>query len=117
MDNNNNSILPTNQDAGRDNKGRFVKGISGNPKGINGGRKPVVELYEALERACVRHNKSFIEHLIDRAYKNDTVAIALAKKLLPDQIEEVGEAAMHRIINIITYKKEDYDRNNTSAEV
>ncbi|MBL7132384.1 MAG: hypothetical protein ISS45_13500 [Candidatus Omnitrophica bacterium] len=78
--------MPSNQEIiRRDNKGRFVEGSSGNPTGKNAGRPPQLDMEEALLDAQRIHNKSFIEHFIERAYKSDAVAIALAKKLLPDK--------------------------------
>ena len=76
---------PSNQGLIRDSKGRFIKGHSGNPEGINAGRRPYLDLDEALAKAQREHSKSFLEHFIERAYKNDQVAIALMKKLLPDR--------------------------------
>ena len=77
--------MPSNQEIIRDNKGRFVEGSSGNPTGKNAGRPPILDMEAALLEAQRIHNKSFIEHFIERAYKSDTVAIALAKKILPDK--------------------------------
>jgi len=81
---------PTNQETIRNKKGRFVKGSSGNPTGKNAGRKPILDLYNALDEACIKRNKSFLQHFVERAYENDTVAIALAKKIIPDKLEGEG---------------------------
>ena len=70
-------------ETGREKNGRFAKGYSGNPNGRP--KKPEVEqLREALERAKNKHGKDFLDHLVDRAYESDTIAVALGKKLLPD---------------------------------
>jgi hypothetical protein len=103
MDNNNISVKQTKTEK---YPNRWEKGVSGNPNGRP--RKPEVEqLRIALDEACKKHNKSFIAHLIDRAYKNDTVAIALAKKLLPDQIEHSGEVAAKPFDIIIKVASKD----------
>lgn len=66
---------------------RWQKGECGNPNGRP--RKPEIEqLREALYFAEEKNNKSFLQHFVERAYKNDQVGIALAKKLLPDKIDE-----------------------------
>lgn len=76
----------------QENTGRWKPGQSGNPNGRP--RKPEVEqLREALDQAQAKHNKSFLQHFIERAYTNDNVAIALAKKILPDQLQGEGFAS------------------------
>lgn len=61
----------------------FVKGQSGNRNG-----RPKVpeieELRKALAKAAKENKRTFLEHLVKRAYENDSVAIAVAKKILPD---------------------------------
>ncbi len=83
---------PINQDAIRDSKGQFRKGQSGNPKGIGAGRKRIKELDEALARAAKAKDKTFLMHFVERAYKSDPVAIALAKKILPDKLDVESES-------------------------
>ena len=44
-----------------------------------------------LEAKKLHGDKSFLVHFCERAYVSDAVAIALAKKLLPDKLEgELG---------------------------
>lgn len=69
--------------------GKFGPGNCANPMGRP--RRPEVEeLRQALEYAQKRHKKSFLQHFCERAYMNDQVAIALAKKIIPDKIEGEG---------------------------
>lgn len=64
---------------------RWKKGETGNPNGRP--RKPEVDLLRnALEKARKGHRIDFLEHFVERAYENDNVAIALARKLIPDKI-------------------------------
>lgn len=77
--------------------GRFAPGYVTNPHG-----RPLApereELRLALEYARKKNKKSFLRHFVERAFKNDMVAVALAKKLLPDRIEGSGELQGLRII-------------------
>lgn len=69
---------------------RWKKGECGNPNGRP--RKPEVEiLRDALEKAKIMHGRHFIEHFVRKAYTDDQIAIALAKKLLPDKFENFEE--------------------------
>lgn len=42
------------------------------------------QLEEAIAQVSKRRRKRFFTHLVERAFKDDTVLIALARKLLPD---------------------------------
>ncbi len=64
---------------------KWVKGQSGNPKG-RPKRPELEELRKALDAAKKTHNKSLLEHFAERAYENDAVLIALAKKVIPDKV-------------------------------
>ena len=70
--------------------GKFAPGNIANPKGRP--RNPESEeLRKALKEAQKKHgNKSFLLHFVERAYINDAVAIALAKKIIPDKLEGKG---------------------------
>ena len=65
------------------------KGVKGFQKGNRLGqgkpsRPEIDELRRALELAHKHNKKSFLEHFVQQAYTDNHVAIALAKKLLPD---------------------------------
>lgn len=63
--------------------GQIKKGEVRNPFG-RPARPEIQELREALEKARKNHDKSFLEHFVEKAYQDNNVAIALAKKILPD---------------------------------
>ena len=69
--------------------GQFGKGNCANPAG----RPPVpeiVELRAALKKVAEQTGVPFIELFVKMAYKHKEVAIALAKKLLPDRLQGEG---------------------------
>jgi hypothetical protein len=73
-------------------KHRFQKG---NKYGKGRPRVPEIEeLRKALEKAKKEKNCGFLEHLVKRAYENDAVAIAVAKKILPDLAAVQGKLGM-----------------------
>ena len=62
----------------------WLAGNSGNPNGRP--KNPETEeLRKALALAKKEHKKSFLKHFVDRAFRDDGVAIALARKILPDK--------------------------------
>ena len=64
---------------------QFKKGVSGNPAGKpKGALSEITLLKKAI--AKVENNKkiSLYEHAIERAYVNDSVLIAILKKLIAD---------------------------------
>ena len=61
---------------------RFQKG---NKYGKGRPKKPEIdELRKALLVAKEKHNLSLLEHFVERAYLDDSVLIAVMKKMLPD---------------------------------
>ncbi len=74
-------------------KTSWKPGQSGNISGRP--RKPEIqELREALQQARKHHKKDFLRHFVDRAYESDPVAIALARKIIPDLSTHAGEPEM-----------------------
>lgn len=70
----------------------FQKGTSGNPKGKpKGFKNQVTILEEALEKVQKEKGISFLEHFVRQAYENERIAVALAKKILPDLIRTEGD--------------------------
>ena len=62
-----------------------MKGISNNPNGRPNLREASSQkLRDAIKSGTKRHKHSIYRHLVDRAYKDDTVLIAIARKILPD---------------------------------
>ena len=75
---------PDNTGNNRNEKGQFIKGFSGNPNG-RPGLIHVKELQEAIERAEKKKDKEFLDRVIERAYVNDMVLLAVLKKFIPDK--------------------------------
>jgi hypothetical protein len=61
----------------------WKKGQSGNPAG-----KPKTDARKLLEAAIAaeskKRGKSLYQHMVERAFEDDTVLLGLARKLLPD---------------------------------
>ena len=68
----------------RDEKGRFLRGHSGNPLG-NTKNRGIEDMLEAIRRAEKSKGENFWDHVIDRAYKDDRVMIEVLRKLVPDR--------------------------------
>lgn len=73
------------------NKGGCKPGHTNNPNGRPpAGNAFVEQLRDALTKVGKRKGKTLIEHAVERAYLEDTVLVALLRKLLPDTIEHTG---------------------------
>jgi len=70
----------------RDSKGRLLPGQGS----LNPGGRPLdmrnaqSKLHKALKAVEKRKGKSFLEHYINEAFNDKTMAIALLKKIVPD---------------------------------
>lgn len=74
---------------------RFKKGQSGNPAGRP--KAPDMQLLrEALAKCEKKYGRSIYEMFAEMAYKHKEVAIALMKKLIPDQTHVEGEGLADR---------------------
>ena len=74
----------------------WSKGMkSPNPHGSSLYRNSERILMEALTQAATEHGKHLIEHFVDRAYKSDTVLIAIMKKIISDKIQGEGFDSKH----------------------
>lgn len=63
----------------------WKKGQSGNPGGRRKGRTPAIEMLEAAIKAeSAKRKKSLYQHMVERAFEDDTVLVALCRKFLPD---------------------------------
>ncbi len=100
----------TKQTAGRDNKGRFVKGVSGNPSGRND-HTFVEELTAALENESKRQGYiNFADVVAKRALQYETVLIAVLKKVCPDKVALSGEIKVGPILVAIPPERQaDYE--------
>jgi len=67
-------------------KGHFAKGKSANPNGRPKGSKNYsILLEEAIGEAERKKDKKFLDRVMERAYMNDVVMLAVLKKLIPDK--------------------------------
>ena len=67
----------------RTEKGQFIKGVSGNPNGRQRSEWRD-ELEEAIRVVQGKKRKKLMIHIVEQAYKDNKVLVALLKKLLPD---------------------------------
>jgi hypothetical protein len=96
--------------AKRKGNPNWVKGVSGNPSGRAAGR--MAELEKAMAAAAKKYGgKTFLTHLCEIAYKDNQVAIAIARKLLPDlkavDARIIQESPVRLIIDLSGPKKEE----------
>ncbi len=79
----------------------WQKGQSGNPKG-RPPRPEIQQLREAIERVQKKKKVDLLEHMVERAYEDNKVLIALAKKIVPDLSTVSGDLNIRqRIIKCI----------------
>lgn len=67
----------------------WKKGQSGNPKGRV--KKPEIEeLRKAIKAVEQKKGKKLLQHFVERAFKQDSVLIAIIKKLIADKTQLDG---------------------------
>ena len=68
----------------------FKKGEISNPNGRP--RRPEIELVRlAIEETNRQKKKSLWKHLIEQCYEDNNVLIAVAKKFMPDMVQDVSD--------------------------
>lgn len=96
----------------------WQKGQSGNPDGKKKSDARTL-LEQALEKWQKGHGKSFWDHLIERAMEDDTVLVALARKLVPDlrQVDaNIGQLEPFRLILSNGHRSTKPDDGNPSGQ-
>ena len=79
----------------------WKKGQSGNPNGRPKNPETVL-LREAMKRAKEDRGVDLLDHFVDRAYENDSVLIAVFKKLMPDLKNVEGSTEFRqKVINLV----------------
>ena len=80
----------------------FQKGQSGNPAGRKKGHSSIRDKFnQALKSVEKQQGKTFLKHLCELAYSDPKVAVALAKKILPDLTESDIKSNQPIIVQII----------------
>ena len=80
----------------------WVKGQSANPKGRAKGSYAIhTQLEKAISKVEKDKQIKVYEHFVERALKNDTVLVALLRKLVPDRHFTEGDKDITKIVNII----------------
>lgn len=70
--------------ANKTGKGQWAKGQSGNPRGRKKGENSIDDLRVAIKTIEKAKKLPLMQHFVERAYDDDTVLVALMRKLIPD---------------------------------
>jgi hypothetical protein len=100
----------TGEKQARDEKGRFLEGVSGNPEGKpKGSKNQLTLLEEALIEEAEKSGKTYWQKLAEWCFINPKVAVAILKKFIPDKssMEVSGESGP---IEFIIRKAESNDK-------
>ena len=100
--------------VGHDKKGRFAKGNCANPKG-NNQFTSLAPLLEALKKHGKKQNQDFWDMVAERVWLNETVLIAVLKKILPDQVKGEGFGGNQHILIVRDAPKCGTDRIQVPA--
>ncbi len=105
------NLITGEEQALRDEFGRWLPGKSPNPKGrppdkIKINKDAIIETLVEAEEA---HKKTFLRHLWDRAYKNDTVALEMLRTFVAKQGIDIADLHGGGQFNVIiqTFSGED----------
>ena len=72
------------QEKARESNGRWVSGVSGNTSGKGVRKSPRYLLLEAIQAYEDGKSKDLMMHMVEQAFEDNKVLVALMKKLLPD---------------------------------
>jgi len=105
---------------GRNEKGQFVKGHNfgkGRPKGSKD--KLSQELIKAIREVEKEEGKGLFKHFVKRGYKNDSVLVALIRKLIADKtqtdIDLSGEVKKILVINRLNENRKTLQRGKPTS--
>lgn len=106
----------------RDNKGRILPGqTSLNPGGRSRSMKTAqAMLHKALKKVEKRRGKKFLEHYIEQAFNDKTLAVALLKKLVPDlkavEVDSDTKEVWNVVLQTFNKKNKSIDDNVFQTE-
>lgn len=94
----------------RDEKGRWLKGTSGNPSGT----RNVAKLWEAVEKFRNNRGQNWFQAIVELSTKEPTVARALLDKFAPTLSTTENVSTRYKIV--VETKDEEHGYDNTSDQ-